>query len=156
MNRQPPLAFYEGAAASRNPYASLLSTAAPGLVVGPTDIATGRFGWADPVTGEVSNTYTAGFPIGIVIPRFGLWSLGYCQFGVWYVRSGKPITLAARGDFYVRFSNGAMIGQPVYADPLFGQAYTQDGGGYQLTTWMVITNAHAGGLGIISQAQDYH
>jgi len=152
----PLLNAFEGSAASRNPYASLLSPVAPGLVVGATDIATGRFGWVDPVTGEVSNVYTAGFALGFIIPRFGTWSLGYRQFGVWYVRAGKPITLASRGDFFVRFPYGAMIGQPVYADPLFGQAYTADGGGYQLTTWKTVTPANPGGLGIISQAQDYH
>lgn len=147
---------FEGSAASRNHYASLLSPVSPGLTVGAIDIATGRFGWADPVIGEVSNTYTAGFPIGLIIPQFGLWSLGYRQFGVWYMRAGKPITLAVRGDFFVRFPHGAMIGQPVYADPLFGQAYTADGGGYQLTTWKTVTSASPGGLGIISQAQDFH
>jgi hypothetical protein len=145
IGRRAPTGIYEGAWASRNPYASLI----PGTVVGSVDIACGRFGWRD-ASGECSNAQSAGSTIGLVQPQWGAWGLTYISRGVRFVRAGKPITLAASGDFYVRFPNGASIGASVWADPATGIAYAADAGGYQLTKWKAATNVAPGGLGIIS------
>lgn len=141
-----PYGIYEGAYASRNPAATLT----PDTVVGPTDIAVGRFGFAAPGTGQVSNVYTPGDLYGIVQPRAGLWSLTYWQAGVRYLRAGKPVTLYTSGDFYLRFPTGAIIGNPVYTDPSTGIAYAADGGGFLLTPWRVVTNIRPYCLGIVS------
>lgn len=141
-----PRGIYEGAFASRAPYVSL-----PGeYQVGLTDIAMGRFGWVDPATGFVSNTSSSGASIGIIVPRFGLWSLTYFQSGTWFLRSGKPVTLAVRGDFWLRFPYGAAISQTVYADPSTGIAYGADGGGFTRTVWSLLTNCDAGSLAKVS------
>lgn len=146
LGRFLPRGVYEGAFASRNPYGTL----APSSVVGPVDVATGRFGWLDPLTGEVSNIEADSALIGLVQPRYGLWSLTYVKKGVRYVRSGKPITLATTGDFWVKFPNGANIGAVVYADPATGIAYAADGGGFVRTKWKAVTRAAPGCLAIIS------
>ena len=122
--------------------------------VGTQDLALGRFAWADPDTGEVSNAATSGFPIGLALPRRanfpGEGSAIYFIRGVRYLRSGKPVTLAETGEFWVRFPQGAWIGANVYADPATGIAYATDGGGFELTKYTAITNASPGCLGIIS------
>lgn len=146
LGRLSPRGVYEGAFASRNPYATL----APTSVVGATDIAVGRFGWLDPLTDEASNVAQDNALLGLVQPRYGLWSLTYVQKCVRYVRAGKPITLCASGDFWVRFPFGALIGATVYADPATGIAYSADGGGFIATKWKVATNTRPGCLGIIS------
>lgn len=135
---------YEGAFASRNPYACL----AGAYAVGNTDIAMGRFGWV--ANGQVSNVQSPNAPLGLILPRYGLWSMSYWSQGAFYLRAGKNVTLATAGDFWVRFPYGAFIGASVYADPATGIAYTADGGGFERTTWTVITDAQAGGLAIIS------
>lgn len=137
---------YEGAFASRNPYGSLPTTS----VVGAVDIAVGRFGWLDPLTDEAANIALDNAIIGLVQPRYGLWSLTYVLKGVRYVRAGKPITLCVTGDFWVRFPFGARIGDIVYADPATGIAYSADGGGFIATKWKAVTNTNPGCLGIIS------
>lgn len=146
FGRGSPFGKYEGAWASRNPYGSLPTSS----VVGPLDIACGRFGWLDPLTDEVSNVAADSALLGLILPRPGLWSLTYVNQGVRYVRSGKPITLATTGDFWVKFPQGANIGAIVYADPATGIAYAADGGGFTRTKWKAVTTAAPGCLGVIS------
>jgi hypothetical protein len=141
-----PGGIYEGAFASRNPYGSLPTNS----VVGPVDIAVGRFGWLDPLTDEAGNVAIDNAIIGLVQPRYGRWPLTYVSKGVRFVRAGKPITLCVTGDFWVKFPNGANIGASVYADPATGIAYAADGGGFVLTKWKAVTNVRVGGLGVIS------
>lgn len=147
IGRRAPFGVYEGAFATRNP----VCTVGPNTVVGSTDIPVGRFAWADPATGQVSNVQMANGQLGVVQPRWGLWSLTYFIRGVRYVRAGKPVTLYCSGDFFLRFPQGANIGRPVYADPATGIAYATDGGGsYVLTKWKTAANIKPGNLGVIS------
>lgn len=142
----PPLGVYEGAFASRNPYASIGSARA----AGPVDLAMGRFGWVNEDTGEVFNTLVTPGALGVIVPRRGLWAVVYPRLGVWYLRAGKPVTVAATGDFFLRFPGGAYIGNPVYADPATGIAYAFDPGGFVLTKWQVVTNCPPGALAKVS------
>jgi len=148
FGRFPP--SYEGALASLAPYASLIGARAAGSV----DVALGRFGWLDIDSGDVSNTASDGFPFGITMQRRGSLpnegSAVYWRGLTRYLRSGKPITLAATGVFWVRFPQGASIGATVYADPATGIAYAADGGGFVPTKFKTVTDAGVGCLGIIS------
>lgn len=141
-----PFGQYEGAFASRAPACTLPTN----TVVGSQDLAAGRFAWADPITGECSNARISGAQYGIVQPTWGRWPLTYWFKGVRYVRAGKPVTLYVSGDFWVKFPNGALIGQTVYIDPATGIAYGADGGGFVATKFQVTTNTRVGSLGIIS------
>jgi hypothetical protein len=145
--------MFEGALASVAPFASLPAPQG-GYTAGPDNVALGRFAWASPVDGTVSNVATEGFPFGLAMQyrrnRIGEGQATFIVGGVRYLIAGKPITLAATGVFWVRFPQGASIGATVYADPATGIAYAADGGGFVPTKWKAITDAGVGSLGIIS------
>jgi hypothetical protein len=126
------------------------------LVAGPDGIILGRFGWADLTTGQANNAPT-GNPcrLGLALPVIGTWQKVYRQQlagGPWVnvLRAGLGVTLAVRGDFWVRFAGGAWPGQPVYASEVDGSALAGYATDYQLTPWTVITKAAPGCLAIIS------
>lgn len=150
-----PRRVYEGAFASLNPYANLPSPVPGGLTAGLNGLVMGRFGWVNPLDGTVDNTYTPGYTLGFVLPRFGLWSLEYWQrltdgSRVLTLRPGKMVTLAGVGDFYARFPAGSIVGAQVFADPSDGRAYTDDGGGFRPTSWRAMQTVGPGDLAIIS------
>lgn len=144
---------YEGQLASHAPFASL-PAGQFAYTSGPNNVAMGRFAWANPVDGTVSNVASEGFPYGLAMqyrrPRRGEGQATFVQRGVRYLIPGKAITLADTGVFWVRFLQGANIGAVVYIDPSTGYAYAADGGGFTPTKYRVTTNTAVGGLGIIS------
>jgi hypothetical protein len=146
IGRRAPFGIYEGAFASKAPACTLTGN----TVVSAVDLAVGRFAWRDPITGECANAQISGAQYGIAMPVWGRWPLTYLSRGVRFVRAGKPITLWGSGDFYVRFPNGALIGNTVYIDPATGITYGADAGGFVATKWRVVTNARPGELAIIS------
>ncbi len=147
VRRYAPFGVYEGSFASRNVVACMIAN----TVVGAVDIAVGRFGWSDPVTGEVSNAQIENGQLGIIMPRPGRWDLTYWQRGIYYLRAGKPVTLWVSGDFYLRFPQAAFIGNTVWVDPATGIAYGSNvTGGYVQTKFTVTTNASVGGLAVVS------
>lgn len=150
MLRLPLQGRYEGQLASRAPFASLPAARAAGA----DNVALGRFAWADPATGDVSNVATVGFPFGLAMQyrrnRAGEGQATFVQNGVRYLIAGKPITLGDTGVFWVRFPQGASIGAIVYIDPATGITYAADGGGFIPTKYRVVTNTPVRGLGIIS------
>jgi hypothetical protein len=160
----------EGARANRNLYCSQLEGATP-LQAGPAGVVISRFAWTDPVTGLVANQVNPAGKLGFVPPVYASWQRLYFDCGEWVLRSGQRIVVASRGDFWCRFMGGAYPGQKVYASIADGSAaagisglsweadssitadeiiYTADGGGYQLTPWVVTTQAAPGRLAIIS------
>jgi hypothetical protein len=158
-----------------NPFACVPSPLAFAPVAGPDGVSLNRFGWLDPDTGEVSNIYEAGALLGLILPqpyryaRNG-WNLAYWSAGALILRSGQMVTLAAQGDFWVRFAGGAMPGQQVWADINDGSAgagaipmwtadsntvtadsyYTADGAMGVYTPWTVMTYAPPGAPALIS------
>src|ERR1039458_6419921 len=106
-------------------FASLI--AGQPLVAGANGVTFNRFAWVDPNTGEVSNVYTEGFQLGLVLPqrenyaRNG-WNLAYWSDRALILRAGLPVALASQGDFWVRFAAGATPGAKVYAIPADGTA----------------------------------
>lgn len=161
----------EGAPANNNPFASMLAGEGE-LAAGAAGVIVSRFAWADPITGQVSNTRMANGRLGFVLPVWGPWTRIYCDAGLWILRSGQRITLAVKGDFWCRFMGGAAAGQKVYASTIDGSAvasdvepatwsadssvtadsdiYAADGAVYQLTGWRVTVQAPPGGLTVIS------
>src|ERR1039458_9888743 len=106
-----------------NPHASCAADAG-GLIAGAAGVILDRFGWVDPISGEVSNIYTAGFTLGYVLPqpqrlaRNG-WLAAYWNGGppAWVqnpglvLRAGQMVTMLAVGDFWIRFPGGVQAGQ---------------------------------------------
>lgn len=146
----PPPRFGLGYRASWNPYASAPSGAEE-MTAAPGDVILGRFGWADPSNGQVSNLYTPGARLGWVCPTRGTWGRVYWNGFAWVLRQGLGCVLALIGDFHARFCNGSTVGQAVYADPITGQPYSGNvTGSAILTPWTVVTQAYAGDWAVIS------
>lgn len=162
----------EGFPSSLNPACTLLGNAG-GLVAGPAGVIMGRFGWADPMTGQVTNQRTnLEQKLGFVMPVLGTWQRqkAFAQNGLWTLREGYEVTLASRGDFWAKFAGGCGQCQPVYANQLDGTAYvgepgwtadsetvtadstimTADGMALELTAWVTSFGCPPGCLAPIS------
>jgi hypothetical protein len=149
-----------------NPVPSVL--AGPGaLRAAPGGTIQGRFGWANPATGLVSNTrITAEDQIGIVKPYrsasgadvvgFG-WTWQYFDptitplpFGGLVIRQGLNVNLIAAGPMWLRFVGGAYPGETVYASLTDGSAISGSAAGAEATRWVVSSNCSPGNLAIVS------
>lgn len=130
----------------RAPFASLPSGAWR-CVAGPAGLQLGIFGWADPNTGQVSNSEVAGGFLGFVLPVIQMlnWQRCYRTRGptglAVILRAGLECVLAAAGDFITTFPLGAQAGQRVYADPVTGAPYGGNPGSAIATPWTVMENA---------------
>lgn len=141
----------EGGFASNNPRTQVLAGAGALVAADPVGLEAARFGWADLTLGTASNERTtAAQRLGFVLPLCGDWQRVYVERGQRWIRPGLPITLCVRGDFWARFSGGAVPGQRVYADPLDGSLLSGYVASAELTPWSVITSAAPGQLAIIS------
>lgn len=142
-----PAPAVEGDFASVNPRASVLAIAAA-LVAGENGATVGRFGWID--GNEVNNTGT-GTPNGFISRRgnhavITQW-LGKASM---LIPAGMNITLHSQGEFWVRTSTAATIGQKIFASTTDGTVQTGAAGdtisGYVETNFSVATVAAAGEL----------
>jgi len=141
----------EGSFASENPRAQTLAGVGALVASEPDGIEVCAFGWADLDTGRASNERTnARQQIGFVIPVCGTWQRVYVNLGKRWIRPGLETTLMSRGDFWVRFADGAIRGQNVYANPLDGAPISGYAVGAELTPWFVITSCEPGKLAVIS------
>lgn len=150
---------FEGALISRaeQPIPSSLLAGPGGLRAG-VDLLQGRFGWADPETGLVTNVQAAGTVLGLILPKVRppvanfsqAWTWAYTAACLTYIRSGIGVTLVSSGNYYVRFAAGAVPGEPVYADGLDGHAISGEAVGAFLTPWTVAVGCAPGRLGQIS------
>lgn len=126
----------------------------------PKGVAVGIFGWANVATGRALNVRTASTDrLGFVLPPSWQgaqpangWLYAYRDedTGLWMIRPGLPVTLAARGDFWTRFPGGATRGVSVYANPVDGTPISGYADDAELTPWNVVTSAAPGQLAIIS------
>lgn len=138
-----------------NPFASVPAPIAGSLVAGADGVTLNRFGWADPDTGEVSNLYAPSTLFGLVLPqpfryaRNG-WNLAYWSAGALILRAGQFVTLAAQGDFWVRFAAGASVGAQVFANPADGTAWAGNPSGFFSTPWTCMSYAPPGSPALIS------
>lgn len=149
-----------------NPVPSVL--AGPGaLRAAPGGTLEGRFGWANPATGLVSNTrVTAADQIGIVTPyrnRSGQGVLG--ANWTWHtydaaargfrIRQGLNVNLQAAGPVWARFAGGAYAGQIVYASLIDGTAISGETSDAEASPWVVSSNCDPGNLAIISTSAKF-
>lgn len=118
------------------------------LTAGPDGAVFGIFGWADPVTGEVSNSLIDGGFLGIVLPivQWWNWQRAYPQRGPdcsrqIVLRPGTALVLASQGDFIVRFPLPVQAGAAVYVDPATGLPYGANPGGYVRSAWVAMRSA---------------
>ena len=128
----------------RQPFASLVSGAGQ-LAAGPNGVQMGIFGWADAVTGEVSNVQSTGALLGFVLPVIGLYNwqrcaptpLGALVRGL-ILRAGIQCVMAVAGDFLTVFPFGGQAGKRVFTDPATGVPYSGNPGGLVATPWAVM------------------
>ena len=124
------------------------------LVAGPgPGVAFGRFGFADLVAGTVSSARTDPAQSQCV-PLFehGSWQKVYYDdaTNAWWLRPGLAVTCLIRGDVWMAFAGGAVVGQPVYASPVDGQAYSGNTLGCERTRFTVGSNTGPGGVALIT------
>lgn len=154
------------------PFASVLAGAGAWRA-GPGGLLQGRFGWGDPDTGLAFNTPASlGGPLGIVIPlrsvntanggviggpaAFGgpaaswSWQTYDRVFRAWRLREGIVATMAASGNFWLKFAGGANYGDTVYASTADGSAISGEVAGTVITPWKVCSEASPGNLALVS------
>lgn len=147
------LAPYPGGPASRNPRTSTLAGVGS-LRAGPDGVVVGRFGWANALTGLVSNAPGDDDTIeslGLIAPTPGYWRWAAAWAGL-CVPPGTALTLFSSGDFWVRFRDGAEPSARVYVSLVDGEAiaaYTQPDEAV-ITPWSVVIGTEPGGLAVIS------
>ena len=108
----------------------------------------GIFAWVNLDTGIVDNTrQRLTDQIGIVLPIINGQAVSPLQE---LVPPKYEVSLAMRGDFYIRFLRGANVGEVVYAKVLDGMPVSGETSDAQATPWHVVTNCAPGELAIIS------
>lgn len=124
INTNPPLAV-EGnfASSSYNYHAVLAGTQA--LTAGPDGVTIARFAYANPTTGKVANAKTDGHILGFV--RRGdntALITGWLAEASMLIPAGYGVTMYDDGDFWVKTSTVATIGQKIFADDVTGAIST--------------------------------
>ena len=150
-----PAPGIDGGWCSANPRGSML--AGPGaFTAGPQGVAIGRFGFVN-AAGQVFNAAPVGWIRCGFIQRDQpvLITPWLAPFGV-TVQAGLGLTLFDSGDVWMRFLNGASIGQQVFASYADGTALaaapgaTIPGGSVTASAGAAFTGAIAAGTGILT------
>lgn len=142
-----PFQYWPDIGYGRAPFASF--SAGPwGCTAATQGVALGCFGWVDPNTQQVSNTYTAGQLLVFVLPTFQQWNWqrAYLNFPVngtppfpqLILRGGCECIVAVAGDFVVKFPYGGTAGSQVWADPVTGLPYSSNLGDDIATPWTLM------------------
>lgn len=120
VNRNQPPAV-AGDYASINPRAVML--AGPGIFKAPAaGVVVGRFCWADPDTGDVTQGQTSGYLLGFLHRENQAVIQTVNGEATMIVPQGIMISLFTQGDFWGYFAGGATPGQSVYAHTGSGNA----------------------------------
>lgn len=161
------------------PYASALAGGG-GFRAGPGGLLQGRFGWGT-TAGLAFNT-PPGYPfaplvLGVVIPlrsvnaanggvvggpaAFGgpvaswSWQTYDPVFRAFRLREGIVATLMNRGNFWLRFADGANYGDTVFASIADGSAISGSGTDSVVTPWVVCSECSAGQLAMVSSTAKF-
>lgn len=144
----------EGDFASTNPYHTLLAGEG-NLKAGSDGVTIGRFAFVNETAGTVSNAQAnAGDRFGFVRRDQYAIIQEYLAESTLVVPAGFGVTLYDGGDFWARFTAGAVIGQTVYASTTDGSvlsAATAPASGYIDTGFKVASNAANGELAKITK-----
>lgn len=98
-----------------------VALAGPGQFVAPaTGLIVGNFCWANPDTGEVSQSYVAGYQVAMIRRDQQAIIIDFLAPATYLMNPGFPITLFSQGDFWAKFAGGAQPGQKVFANPSTG------------------------------------
>lgn len=137
-----------------------LPACAGALTAGVAGVSFDRFAWADPVLGLVSNTYTAGFTLGFVMPQKLRYARNGWNLAAWsnaptpglpppapssapatlILRQGMMVNLAVQGDFSMLFQTPTPAGAQVFASIVDGSAWTGvSGSGFIATQWTTMS-----------------
>lgn len=152
ININPPLAV-EGSFASAGVYHSTIAGVGQ-LKADTNGLIIARFAWANMSTGLATNvkpTDTTNYAIGFARRGDNTALLtNYLQEHSMTVPKGFPVTLYDRGDFWVKTSTAATIGQKVFASDTDGSIATDAAGatvtGYTETSFTVASIGAANGL----------
>lgn len=113
---QYPAPAVAGDFCSANPRAVVLG--GPGQYVAPTDgLTVGRFAWANPDSGVVSQSYVSGDQIGFLHRENQALITEFLGEASTLVPAGNVVTLFDQGEFWAEFAAGAAPGDLVFADP---------------------------------------
>lgn len=150
INLAPPIAV-EGNFASTGVYHSVLAGSQQ-LVADTAGVTMGRFAWANMVTGKATNVKpadTTNYVQGFV--RRGdntALIVAWLAEASMLVQAGYGVTMYDRGDFFVKTTTAATIGQKVFASNTTGEIATGAAGatvtGFTETNFTV---ASIGGIG---------
>lgn len=137
-----------------NVSSSVVQPKAAGMRAGFGGVALGRFAWANPNGVAFNQRNSSHDLLGIVVPYIGIpvdWRYVYYDDATQTnrLREGLPLTMLATGNVWARFEEGAISGEPVYAN-VDGSAHSGYIAGGELTAWSVMSNCPAGQLAIIS------
>lgn len=144
LNRDLPVAV-EGDFASTNPYHTMLAGEGK-LKAGANGVTVGRFAWADPATGLVSNATVTDGLLGFVHRDNTALLTQYLAEATLLIPAGFGVTLYDGGDFWARFAAGATIGQKVFASDTDGSVLASSNAteaGYTDTGFVVASTAAA-------------
>jgi len=107
-----------------------IALAGPGKYVAPVGgLIVGNFCWANPDTGEVSQSYEPGFQIAMLRRDQQAIIIDFLAPATYLMNAGFPLTLFVQGDFWGKFAGGATPGQKVFANPSDGSLIAADGVG---------------------------
>lgn len=172
--KQQPAPAVAGDFASTNPRASVTAPkggymaapdypAAIGGALGPA-LLVGRFAWANPATGLMSNYFQANSLLGFVHRENQTIITSFLGEQRLAIQAGFPATAQSQGDYWADFAASApdAAGLSVYADPVTGIATAAAAGGSAVATgWtgavsvaglLTVTGAGAGAALAVGQA----
>lgn len=149
INLNPPLAVEGNFASVSNTHNVLAGSFA--FTAGATGVVMGRFAYADTATGKVTNAQVAGGVIGFV--RRGdntALVTNYLAGASMTIPAGYGVTLYDRGDFWVKTTTVATVGQKVFASDTTGEIATGAAGatvaGFTETEFEVASAGAVGSL----------
>ncbi len=138
-----------GAHASINPIISLPVGRKAG-----TNVPFGGFCWDDPEVGTLVIPSGEGKPIGFVVREVTNTIVNVNDESQDYVPKGENVSIALKGDFYVKAEFGCGKGQKVFAKLEDGSVAAGDAGeemeGYIETDYVFFETVPEGGVAIIS------
>ena len=121
-------------------------------VADASGVACGSFCWPGSADGTVSSTTTGtAAPLGFVERVINAPNFDPLDDGTLVIPSGYPLTVAVKGDYWVKAADSVIAGATVYVDKTNGNIYGSTGtNNIAVTGWTFKTAGDAGDMVIIS------